>query len=68
MFELVEKRSEFIGTYYCVYLDDWLVLQTKNARAAALCQRGRVRFGRDSFQALKDQSEAKRAEEAKAAA
>lgn len=65
MFEVFEKRSDFIGTYYCVYLDDWLVLQTKNPKIAALCQTGRVRFGPTSFQALKDQSEAKRAAEAK---
>lgn len=68
MFEVYEKRSDFIGTYYCVYLDDWLVLQTKNPKLAALCQTGRVRFGATSFLALKDQSDAKKAEAAKTAA
>jgi hypothetical protein len=41
MFEVIEKHSQSLRTYYCVYLDDWLVLQTKNARLAALCHIGR---------------------------
>lgn len=41
MFEVIEKHSQYLRTYYCVYLGDWLVLQTKNARLAALCQAGR---------------------------
>ena len=68
MFELVEKRSDFIGTYYCVYLDDWLVFQTKNPRIAALCQLGRVQFGKKSFLALRDESEAKKSQKAEEAA
>ena len=34
MLSVVEKHSQFIGTYYCVYLDDWLVLQTKSSSVA----------------------------------
>ena len=34
MLSIVEKHSQFIGTYYCVYLDDWLLLQTKSAPTA----------------------------------
>lgn len=34
MLSIVEKHSQFIGTYYCVYLDDWLILQTKSAPTA----------------------------------
>jgi hypothetical protein len=68
MFEMVEKRSEFIGTYYCVYLDDWLVFRTKNARTAALCQMGRVQFGKKSFLALRDESEARKSQQAEEAA
>ena len=68
MFEVFEKHSDFIGTYYCVYLDDWLVFRTKNARLAALCQSGRVQFGKKSFLALRDESEAKKSEEVKEAA
>lgn len=64
MFEVYEKRSEFIGTYYCVYLDDWLVFRTKNPKLAALCQMGRVQFGSKSFLALRDESQAKKSEEA----
>ena len=41
MLNVVEKRCHFIGTYYCVYLDDWLVLQTTNAKLAKLCEMGR---------------------------
>ena len=41
MLNVVEKHSQFIGTYFCVYLDDWLVLQTKNAKLAKLCGMGR---------------------------
>jgi hypothetical protein len=40
MLNVVEKHSKFIGTYYCVYLGDWLVLQTKNSKIANLCQAG----------------------------
>ena len=45
MFEVIEKHSPFLRTYYCIYLGDWLVLQTKNARLAALCQIGRAPRG-----------------------
>ena len=34
MLSVVEKHSQFIGIYYCVYLDDWLVLQTKSSSVA----------------------------------
>ena len=34
MLSVIEKHSSFIGTYFCVYLDDWLVLQTKSRSAA----------------------------------
>ena len=40
MFNVVEKKSQFIGTYYCVYLGDWLVLQTKNSKLANRCGAG----------------------------
>jgi len=40
MLNMVEKKSQFIGTYYCVYLGNWLVLQTKNSKLANLCARG----------------------------
>ena len=61
MFEVIEKHSPFLRTYYCVYLDDWLVLQTKNARLAALCQIGRgpkgliaKKVGADKAEAAKE--------------
>ncbi len=34
MLSVVEKNSLFIGKYFCVYLDDWLILQTKSAAVA----------------------------------
>ena len=40
MLNMVEKKSQFIGTYYCVYLGNWLVLQTKNSKLANLCAKG----------------------------
>lgn len=45
MLSVVEKHSNFIGTYYCVYLGDWLVLQTKNSKLANLCQAGTPPIG-----------------------
>ena len=65
MYELIEKQSLDRKTYYCVYLDDWLILQTKNARMAALCQMGRAQFGPKTFLAL---SEARKSEALKEAA
>jgi hypothetical protein len=41
MLNMIEKKSRFIGTYYCVYLGDWLVLQTKNMKLANLCASGK---------------------------
>ena len=40
MLNVVEKKSHFIGTYYCVYLGDWLVLQTRNSKLAHRCGAG----------------------------
>ena len=40
MLNMIEKKSQFIGTYYCVYLGNWLVLQTKNSKLANLCAKG----------------------------
>jgi len=34
MLSVIEKHSSFIGTYFCVYLDDWLVLQTSSGTVA----------------------------------
>ena len=34
MLSVVEKSSMFIGKYFCVYLDDWLILQTKSSTVA----------------------------------
>lgn len=45
MFNVVEKKSQFIGTYYCVYLGDWLVLQTKNSKLASRCGSGNPPIG-----------------------
>ena len=45
MLNVVEKKSQFIGTYYCVYLGDWLVLQTKNSKIAQLCGSGKLPVG-----------------------
>jgi hypothetical protein len=45
MLNMVEKQSRFIGTYYCVYLGNWLVLQTKNSKLAHLCARGNPPVG-----------------------
>lgn len=68
MFEVIEKHSPSLRTYYCVYLDDWLVLQTKNARLAALCQIGRGPKGLLEKKAAADRAAgAKEAETAPAA-
>lgn len=34
MLSVIEKSSLFIGKYFCVYLDDWLILQTKSSSVA----------------------------------
>ena len=68
MYELIEKQSLDRKTYYCVYLDDWLVLKTKNARMAALCPMGRAQFGPKTFLALRDEFEARKSEAVKEAA
>jgi hypothetical protein len=36
MISVVQKHSLFIGKYFCVYLDDWLLLQTKSPVVANL--------------------------------
>jgi len=57
MLNVVEKHSQFIGTYYCVYLGDWLVLQTKNLKIANLCQAGTPPVGLINKQPLLKEQE-----------
>jgi hypothetical protein len=41
---VIKKHTRSNGIYYCVYLDELLVLQTKNVKFAAFCQAGRIQI------------------------
>lgn len=68
MLNVVEKQSRFIGTYYCVYLGDWLVLQTKNSKIAHRCGAGNPPAGLISGKLHATDTEGQESVEAEAAA
>ena len=68
MLNVVEKKSQFIGTYYCVYLGDWLVLQTKNSKIAHLCGSGNPPVGLITKKGSSNETETEKVLETESAA